>query len=211
VKHQEIKTESLLSTTPEVQLPQKNPDQSDALPQEIQINPPSSLVPDGQQTPKENLTQTVTAPENQEVENPIISSYRNACIFREAVKTTSFLFKLGMDYNNYTKTGFFPHADYQKYVKKTNTEKKIKKPIKGDKPKPSSSPCFRDPQKEKMYRERIANSRKRAEDNLRKAKERLKNLNKYPDNPSTNLIAIGYGKGLGIVISPILQKYLRQT
>jgi len=191
LKNQEIKAKSLPTPAPKVQLPKKNPDQSDALPQETQINPPSPLVPDGQQTPKKNLTQTVTAPENQEDENQVISNYRNAYVFKEATETLPFWIKLWKDYRTYRKTGFFPSTDYQKYAKKTNIEKKIKKPIIDVKPKPSPPPCFRDPQKEKMYRERVADSHRRIEDRLRKTNERLKNPNKYLDNPGTHLIAIG--------------------
>jgi hypothetical protein len=209
--YQETITKSLPSPTTQVQLPKKNPDQTDASPQEIKMNPSPSLDPDIPQLPKTNLIQIVSPPENQEDEDQAISSYYNALIFREAAKATSFLIKLGIDYSNYTKTEFFPLADYLKYGKKTKNEKKIKKPIIGDKPKPSPPPCFLDPQKEKMYRERIANSERRIEDSLRKTNEWLKNQNKYLDNPGTHIIAIGFGKGLGIVISPVLKKYIQQT
>jgi hypothetical protein len=192
--HEEIQTKSLPSTTTRVQLPKKYPDQIDALLREIKINPPPSPDLDIPETPKTGQSQTVTAPENQENENRVISSYRNAVIFREGVKAISFFIKLGRDYSNYKKTGFFPHADYLKYVKKTNTEKKTKKSIISDELKQSLIVNSNPP----LYLETNTN-------------ERLKNLNKYLDNPGIHLIAIGYGKGFGIVISPALQKYIQQS
>ena len=178
LKYQEIKTKSLPTPTPKVQLPKKNQHQTDAPPQETQITLSPSRNPNDEQTLKTNLNQTVKSPENQENENQVISSYGNAVLFREAATLTSFLAKLSIDYSNYKKTGFFPSADYLAYRKKTNNEKKNKKPISNQTIIPSPRPCQLDPEKEKMYRERLAESQRRIEDSLRKTNERLKELNK---------------------------------
>ena len=126
LKHQEIKAKSLPTPTQKVQQPNNNQDQTDALPQETQITLSPSQNPDDEQTLKTNLNQTDTSPENQENEDQAISSYRNALIFREAAKATSFFIKLGMDYSNYKKTGFFPQTHYIKNQNNTKMKRKSK-------------------------------------------------------------------------------------
>lgn len=170
--HQE--TKSLPSTTPEVKKPKKNPFPLDPPNPETHINTLPSLDFDTQQTPTTNLTQTVTPPENQEDEDQTISSYRNAYIFREATKAIPSIIKFFKDHSNYTKTGFFPHADYIKKQNNTKNETKIKKPILSDKSKPSPPSFQLDPMKEKMYREHLEYSNKKIEKRMKEINERLK-------------------------------------
>jgi len=179
LKHQEIKAKSLPTPTQKVQQPNNNQDQTDALPQETQITLSPSKNPDDEQTLKTNLNQTDTSPENQENEQGILSRDTNPDILLIALGAAPSWIKLFKDIYIYKKTGFFPQTHYIKNQNNTKNETKIKKPIIGNKSIPSSSACFLNPQQEKMYRERIANSQRIIEDSLRKTNEQIKKLNKY--------------------------------
>jgi len=149
---------------------------------------------EGGDAPTEVLQVHLANAPPQDLENEHHDTFFEASIFNVVVKGIFVGIKLLNDADTYRKTGFFPYADYIKYGKKINNEKKTKKPIFGDELKQSLIINSNPP----LYPETYTN-------------ERLKNLNKYQDNPGAHLIAIGYGEGLGIVISPVLQKYIRQT